>query len=137
VNGINSKQAFLGAGWAFPVCDTEGQIDVVGYEQDIHQAIRIILGTNFGERIMRENFGAGLNDFVFLPVTATTLERIRVRVEESLIDWEPRIDVEEVTVTSEPIDRATVLIDVRYRIRSTNTQANLVYPFYLEEGSTQ
>ena len=137
MNGADQKRAFLGTGWAFPVCPTGGQIRMASHVDDIKQSIRIILGTNPGERMMRPDFGTGLNDFVFHPVTATTLDRIRARVEEALIDWEPRIDVERVEVTSEPADRAKVLIDVSYRVRATNTQANLVYPFYLQEGPTQ
>ena len=137
MNGADQTRAFLGTGWAFPVCPTGGQIDMASHEEDIRQSIRIILGTDRGELLMRPDFGAGLNDFVFYPVTATTLHRIRARVEEALIDWEPRIDVEQVDVTSEPADRAKVLIDVRYQVRATNTQANLVYPFYLEEGPAQ
>ena len=137
MDGADQKRAFLGTGWAFPVCLTGGQISVASHEEDIRQSIRIILGTNPGERVMRPDFGAGLNDFVFQTVTATTLDRLQTRVEEALIDWEPRIDVERVDVNSEPIDRARVLIDVRYRVRATNTQANLVYPFYLEEGPAQ
>ena len=109
---------------------------MVRYEDDVREAICIILGTNRGERVMRPTFGAGLRDFVFAPVSTTTMERIRTRVEEALIDWEHRIDVEEVKVEAATSLRNQIDISIRYRVRATNTLHNLVYPFYLQEGVT-
>jgi phage baseplate assembly protein W len=62
---------------------------------------------------------------------------MRARVTDALIDWEPRIDVIDVVVTPSPKQVATVLIDITYRVRATNGVGNLVYPFYLGEGSPQ
>ncbi len=76
-------KAFLGIGWAFPFgLAADGEAATVRHEVDVEQAIRIILGTNPGERVMRPDFGAGLDDFLFEPITAGTLERVRRRVEE-------------------------------------------------------
>ena len=98
------------------------------------QSIRIILGTNPGERLMRPGFGAGLNSFVFEPVNPTTLTRIRNQVRTALVDWEARIDVLDVQVTPDP-DQGLLTISVEYRVRATNSLHNLVYPFYLDEGT--
>src|SRR4030095_11151435 len=127
-------KAFLGRGWAFPPnLDTTGEMATAIYEEDIRQAIRIILGTTPGERVMRPDFGAGLNALVFEPINTTTMTLTRHRVEEALIAWEPRIDQITVQVTAEaPLGR--LMIDIRYRVRATNTFYNLVYPFYLLEG---
>jgi phage baseplate assembly protein W len=138
MNGTNEKKAFLGIGWSFPIClATDGRVDTVAYEEDIAQAIKIILGTNRGERVMRPDFGAGLNAFVFEPVSQTTLQLVQTRVEEALIDWEPRIDVVAVKVTTDAATRNRLLIDITYRVRATNTVRNLVYPFYLQEGAAR
>ena len=137
MNGPDPERAFLGVGWAFPVCPDGDEIGVAAYEEDIRQAIRIILGTGRGERLMRPDFGAGLNEFVFEPVNTATMERLRKRVSDALIGWEPRIDVESVAVTADLVESNKLLISVHYRVRATNTHANLVYPFYLEEGSAQ
>jgi phage baseplate assembly protein W len=132
----NPAKAFLGVGWAFPpaVAD-DGSLAVSAYEEDIKQAIRIILGTEPGERVMRPTFGGGLRSFVFGVLNQTTLQRIQTRVREALVTWEPRIDVERVDLAVDPDDRATLLITVTYVVRGTNTRDNLVYPFYLEEGA--
>jgi phage baseplate assembly protein W len=133
---LDLTKSFLGIGWAFPpAVFADGVIAEVAHEADIAQAIRIILGTNPGERVMRPEFGAGLRAFVFEPMSSTTLARLRDRVRESLVAWEPRIDVEQVSISRSPSELGTLLIAIEYRIRATNTRANLVYPFYLEEGT--
>ena len=130
------SKAFLGVGLAFPVAAANGEISTAAYEEDVRQSILIILQTNRNERVMRPDFGAGLRDFVFEPVNTTTMALVQTRVQESLIDWEPRIDVKSVDVsTKDP--QNVLLIDIAYSVRATNTAANLVYPFFLQESSTQ
>ena len=128
------NKEFLGVGWTFPVATgAAGEIEMSAYEQDIHQAIHIILGTSPGERLMRPDFGAGLRALVFEPLNTTTKALVRQRVEQALVLWEPRID--NVTVKVDHGDRNSQLsIEIKYRIRATNTFYNLVYPFYLLEG---
>jgi phage baseplate assembly protein W len=58
-------------------------------------------------------------------------------VREALIDWEPRIDVEDVKVATAPTERNKLLVDINYRVRATNALHNLVYPFYLQEGASR
>jgi uncharacterized protein len=128
-------RAFLGVGWAFPPGFEDGRISVAAYEDDVRQAIRIILGTSPGERVMRPDFGAGLDRFVFEPISPTTLTRVRDTVRDALIAWEPRIDVEDVRVTPEGQPANLLSIELNYLVRATNTRQNLVYPFYLEEGT--
>jgi phage baseplate assembly protein W len=129
-----SAKGFLGRGWAFPASpDGTGGIAMSLYEEDVRQAVRIILGTAQGERVMRPDFGAGLRELVFSPINTTTMALVQHRVEQALTDWEPRIDTLTVAVTAEP-ELGKLSIDINYRIRATNTFYNLVYPFYLYEG---
>ena len=130
-------RGFLGRGFAFPVAvDDQGAVALAEYEEDIRQAIRIILDTDPGERVMRPDFGAGLRALLFEPINTQTLALAKHRVEQALILWEPRIDTIGVKVDAQP--RAGILsIDIRYRVRTTNTFYNLVYPFYLQEGRGQ
>lgn len=134
-NGTVQQKAFLGTGWSFPPgLDADGKIRLVTLEEDVRQAILIIVQTMLGERVMRPDFGVGLESFVFEPVNTTTIQLIRTRVEESLIDWEPRITINQLTVTTDANERNLLLIDLDYTVRATNTQFNLVYPFFLLEG---
>lgn len=134
---LTPDKAFLGVGWSFPVAARGGQASMAQYEEDVRQALRIILLTNPGERIMRPTFGAGLNRFLFEPVNSTTMHAIRTRVEDAIVDWESRVDVLGVAVTADATRGSAVLIEIRYRVRLTNSVGNLVYPFYLGEGSGQ
>ena len=129
----STDRSFLGRGWAFPVDAGDADVALAAYEEDIRQAIRIILETAPGERVMRPEFGSGLQSLVFEPVNATTRSLVQHRVQEALVRWEPRIDVDEVKVSTSEMRRDRLLIDIRYRVRATNTFYNLVYPFYLQE----
>ena len=133
MNEPNDK-AFLGMGWAFPIRpDASGEAALAAFEEDIRQSVRLILETAQGERVMRPDFGGGLQEFVFEPINTTTLALMRHRVEEALITWEPRIDNITLQFTSDP-RQGRVMIEIGYRVRQTNTFYNLVYPFYLQEG---
>jgi hypothetical protein len=126
---------FLGVGWAFPVSmNGAGEIELVAYEEDIRQAIRIILETAQGERVMRPDFGSGLHELLFEPVNTTTMALVRHRVEQALIAWEPRIEVQEVLVEPDMSAPGKLFINIHYLVQSTNTFYNMVYPFYLREG---
>lgn len=124
---------FLGQGWSFPV-STDGAEDVeyAAAEVDIEEAIRIIIGTAKGERVMRPDFGCGIHEHVFDTVDRSTLTVIETAVEEALVEWEPRIDVEVVEASTDRLDEGRLDISVNYRVRSTNNEHNLVYPFYIE-----
>jgi phage baseplate assembly protein W len=133
----DTAKAFLGIGWAFPPClSQDGATAMAAYENDVRQAIWIILSTDRGERLLRPDFGAGLRSLVFGPLSRTTLQRVQTRVQEALVTWEPRIDVESVNVTFDPNQPGRLSIEVVYRIRVTNARHNLVYPFFLDEGAT-
>ncbi len=134
----NQEKAFLGTGWAFPPgLDVEGRIRLVSLEEDVRQAILIIIQTVLGERVMRPDFGSGLHNLVFEPVNRTTMALVQNTVERALIDWEPRIEVNNLAVTTDTNQRNTLEIDLLYTVRATNTQFNLVFPFFLLEGGEQ
>jgi phage baseplate assembly protein W len=126
------SEEFIGNGWAFPLrTDPTGGIALVSRDRELEEAIRLILGTAFGERPMRPQFGCGIHDYVFAPADDATAGRLAHEVRESLDQWEPRIDVDDVDVTLDEQDRTTFYIDVRYSVRGTNDPRNLVFPFYV------
>ena len=126
------SEDFIGAGWAFPVhTGPTGGIALVRREQEVEQAIRLILGTAYGERPMRPEFGCAIHDFIFAPVDSTTAGSMAWEVRRSLARWEPRITVLDVDVSFDPEEPSTIYIDIRYAIRGTNDPRNLVFPFYV------
>jgi phage baseplate assembly protein W len=133
---MDTRKAFLGVGWAMPVdIDPQtGFIATVAYEDDIRQAILIILETAPGERVMRPDFGCGIHDMVFEAMDSTTIERIRSVVADALRKYEARIEVLNVTVDEDADVLGQVLIELEYQVRRTNQIGNLVFPFYFKEG---
>ena len=126
---------FLGQGWKFPVnINSTGKIEMSRYETDIKEAIWIILSTSKGERVMRPDFGCGIHDFVFAPINTTTTGMIETSVREALTLWEPRAELIDVDVSTDRADEGKLRISIDYRVRSTNNEFNLVYPFYVREG---
>ena len=125
---------FLGKGWSFPVAGHAGHILMADSEDSISQAIWIILATAPGERMMRPDFGCGIHDLVFAVNDITTRTRVAQEVRQALILWEPRIDVLGVTVETKGRGEL-LLINIQYRVRSTNNLFNMVFPFYLEHSS--
>jgi phage baseplate assembly protein W len=136
VNAVNEQKDWLGRGWAYPVqIDRRtGAIDVSEYEADIHQAMRIIIGTSRGERLMRPDFGCGIHDLVFEVMDTATLTRIETAVRESLTKYEARIELLGVDVDPLYAAEGKLLVEIDYRIRQTNQIGNFVYPFYFREG---
>ena len=126
------SEEFVGSGWAFPLrVDAGGGIALVSQEREIEEAIRLILGTAYGERPYRPEFGCGIHDYVFAPADASTAGRMVYEVEVSLDRWEPRIELQSVDVTFDARDRSTLYIYVSYSIRGGNDPRNLVFPFYV------
>ena len=125
----------LGTGWKFPIrINGRGGFSLSRAEQDLSEAIWIILATAKGDRSMRPEFGCGIHDDVFAPNNASSRGAIADQVQQALMQWEPRIDLLDVRVTADPSQPTLLLIDVDYRIRSNNAVHNLVYPFFLQEG---
>ena len=122
----------IGSGLAFPLqVDRRGGIALARDEQDIDQAIELILGTAPGERPMRPEFGCGVHDFVFDTIDANTMGNMEQAIRQALRRWEPRIEVTDVEFDLSQAGSGLLTIDIRYQVRATNTDRNLVYPFYV------
>ena len=122
----------LGSGIAFPLqVDRRGAIALARDEQDIDQAIQLILGTAPGERPMRPEFGCGVHDFVFDTIDAGTVGRMEEAIRSALTRWEPRIEVRSVDFDLTHAVEGLLTIEIGFTVRATNTDRNLVYPFYV------
>lgn len=129
------SREFLGRGWTFPVrVDGAGRIALSEFEEDIREAVRVILLTARGERVMRPEFGTGLHDFVFETMSVTNIGTIQAAIQNALIEWEPRIELLAVNVEADHGEVGKLLINIDYEVRATNTQFNLVFPFYIGQA---
>ena len=125
----------LGSGWRTPLAiDRQGSIALSSENDNIQEAIWIILSTAPGERLMHPNFGCAIHRLAFEPNNVSTAGLARFYVEDALRTWEPRILLDEVEVQADVDQPWLLLISVRYRVRTTDSRFNLVYPFYLTRG---
>ena len=125
--------SFLGIGWAFPVtAGPDGATALTASGEDtVRQAVWTILSTAPGERVMRPDFGCGIHDLVFDVMDVGTVATVARMVQEALDRFEPRITVLDVRAAPDPAEPNLLLVEIDYEIRSSNSRANLVYPFYL------
>ena len=135
----NSKNSFLGKGWAFPpsFSKSSGTVEMVTDEEDIRQSLHILLSTSLGERVMQPGYGCNLDDYVFEGLNSTTIGYIKERVANSILYYEPRIVVERIEVTSAGSAdnlEGRFLIELTYSIPGTNSRFNYVYDFYKNEA---
>lgn len=130
-------QQFLGRGWAFPP-----EFDryskgprMVDQEDDIRESLRILMSTRPGERTMRPDYGCGIRSLVFDVMNESVLTEIRDHVQRAVLFFEPRIALDSVEINIDRASEGRLDIDIAYSIKGTNSRSNLVYPFYLLEGT--
>lgn len=131
------ENEFLGQGWAFPpeFESKGGEVKMVSGEEDIKQSLQILLSTSLKERIMHSGYGCDLSRFLFEEADEALVNGLSNKVSRAILMNEPRIEVNEILVEGSDLDNGLILISVNYTVRTTNNRFNLVYPFYLNEGS--
>jgi len=133
----DKNKSFLGRGWAFPPAFSKdnNSLEMVEKVDDIEQAIRIILGTIPGERIMFPSFGCGIHKYVFETRDATHMTMLRDAVYDALLYNEPRIKVESIDLEEDIDTEGLIKIYIVYKVIITNSRSNMVFPYYLKEGT--
>lgn len=147
-NGSTASKAFLGVGIGMTIAvdargrvvgvdmglDALGRIKLNSYDDHVHQSILLIIQTAQSERVMRPDFGASLLKLAFEPLGSATASLVQREVSDALTRFEPRIDVLNLKVTSDMTEPGTLIIDLSYKVRRTDTIYNMVFPFYAERG---
>jgi len=129
--------SFLGKGWGFPPRFEKNSrtVRMSTAEEDIEESLLILLSTAPGERFMQPRYGCGLHKMVFAQVDDTAKTVIKNLVSDAVLFFEPRIKLESVHVSDGELDKGVLHITLDYVIRATNSRSNMVYPFYLREGT--
>ena len=127
-------KTFLGTGLSFPLrTDARGKIMLTSGNQDIAEAIRIILSTRPGERVMRPTFGCRAHELLFEPRSPTTISLLQEYVYEALRIWEPRINLLQVNVVADDSQIGALLAEIEYEIKATHDTRSIVHPFFIED----
>lgn len=136
---MQTSGKFIGTGWAFPPAFTLGgeELVMVQDEQDIFESLQILLSTSLGERVLREDFGCNLQDYLFEELDNRLLANLRLAVKEAVQRHETRVNLEDISFDVDAnLEMATIFIRIGFVVRTTNTRYNLVYPFYLREATS-
>lgn len=130
------KNSYLGKAWAYPPrLDAENKMTVmVEKEENIRQSLWTLLSTSPGERVYHYDYGCPIRKYIFEKMDTTTQTLIKEEIEKSIILFEPRISFNAVTLDLD--DKEGIMrINLDYTVRQTNRRSNMVYPFYLNEGT--
>lgn len=130
------EYTYLGRGWAFPPQFNKltGTVEMLSNEDDIKNSLQVLLLTRVGERIMQPAYGCNMDVLLFEQINESLISYIKDLVFTAIYYFEPRINPDNVTVEATE-EEGIVLVNVEYTIRSTNSRNNLVFPFYLNEGT--
>ncbi len=132
------EKSFLGKGWSFPPTFDKklGDVKMVTMEEDIRQSLEIYFSTKLGERIMRNDYGCFLHSQVFELANENLIQGLSKELERSINEFEPRILITEIKASKAESTEGLIEINISYEIRATNNRSNIVFPFYLNEGTS-
>jgi len=132
------QHSFLGKGWSFPPTFSkirEEGVEMVSGEEDIRQSLEIILSTRPGERLLHPDFGCNLDMLLFEPLTTSLVTKMKDIISTAITIYEPRVNLNNIKLYTDDETNNKVIIELDYTVRATNSRFNMVYPFYLEEGT--
>ena len=131
------EKSFLGVGWAFPPTFNKSRADVelVTESQDLKESLEIYFATRFGERVMRSEYGCIIHDLAFKSSNTNSLKSVEISLEKTIREFEPRIIVHGVKSERTNIDDGIINFIVDYEIQTTNVRDNIVFPYYINEGT--
>lgn len=131
------NRAFIGRGWSFPPTFNQGfaGVEMLEQEADIASSLEILLSTKPNERVMLPQYGCNMDELLFDSLDTRIKTLMADKIESSILYHEPRIELETVRLDESLEHEGVVMIDIVYRVRSTNNRFNFVFPYYKEEGT--
>jgi phage baseplate assembly protein W len=134
---MEQNKSFLGRGWSFPPKFSRSlrSVEMLEYEADIASSLEVLLGTMRGERVMLPQYGCNLDELVFENLDTRMKTLMADKIESAILYHEPRIELEKVQLDDSRELEGVVLIEVIYRVKTTNSRFNFVYPYYKLEGT--
>ncbi len=130
---VTKNRSLFGQGMAFPPgIGADGSLAWSSGEENVRQSIRVLLLTEPGERLMREEFGCGLRRFLFQPNTPATRQLISERIAQAIDRWESRVSVDSVEVEPDPGDERVVQVNIVYKLIANQSVERLGMSLQLE-----
>ncbi|MHC1775853.1 MAG: GPW/gp25 family protein [Lentimicrobium sp.] len=134
---MEQNLTFLGRGWSFPPKFSRSlkSVEMLEYEADIASSLEVLLGTIRGERMMLPQYGCNLDELLFESLDTRMKTLITDKIESAILYHEPRIKLEKIKLDDSRELDGMILIEIIYRIKTTNSRFNFVFPFYKNEGT--
>ena len=134
---MERKLTFIGRGWSFPpeFNRDNGCVTIVEQEADIASSLEILLGTTRGERVMLPQYGCNLDELIFENLNTRMKTLMTDKIESAILYHEPRIELEKVNLNDSRELEGVILIEINYRVKTTNSRFNFVFPYYKLEGT--
>lgn len=133
----NNNNSFLGTGWSFPpqFLDAHQGIRMSKDDDDIREALYILLSTLPGERLMNPDYGCDLHSQVFNGISNSTKTKIEDLITTAILYFEPRVTLVDITIDDSDQINGKLDVYLTYEVNGINSRKNMVYPFYLAEGT--
>jgi hypothetical protein len=84
-------------------------------DQAVIRSVRNLLLTNFYERPFQPDIGGNIDKLLFEPATTLTASLIKTEIENVITNYEPRVQIEDITVTGN-IDENSFTINLIFYI---------------------
>lgn len=123
---------YLGTGIKFPpqIDPGTGRFALSVGAQSVKESVYLILMTNRGERWLSPAFGSRLMSYTFMDTSVTMLSILSDDIKALILSQEPRISDVSVDIDSEAKEGCLIIM-ISYTLAGSNTQDNMVFPFYL------
>lgn len=133
----DNQKSFLGSGWSFPprFLDSSQGIEMSKDDDDIAESLYILLSTLPGERLMNPEYGCDLHSQVFQNINNSTKVIIEDLIATAILYFEPRVRLISVDVDDRGQMHGMITVSITYEVKGVNSRRNMVYPFYLAEGT--
>jgi phage baseplate assembly protein W len=134
---MEQNLTFIGRGWSFPpeFNPNSGTVEMLDQEADIASSLGVLLQTPRGERVMLPQYGCNLDELIFENLDTRMKTLMTDKIESAILYHEPRIELEKVTLDDSGELEGVIRIGIVYRVRTTNSRFNFVFPFYKLEGT--
>jgi hypothetical protein len=128
---------FLGHGWSFPpdFARAARGVRMLAEDVDVASSLAILLSTAPGERIMQPRYGCNMSELVFESLDTRVKTLMADKIESAILYYEPRVELEKVKLDDSSEVEGVVLIEIVYRVKTTNSRFNFVFPYYKDEGT--
>ena len=134
---MKHRKTFLGIGWKFPPTFDKRirSVEMVSEEEDIKESLYLLLSTRPGERVMNPEYGCAIHTLLFESTNTASIARMQQIIDEAIASFEPRIMVNDIAIVTDQQKDGILYIQIDYTVSMTNTRNNLVFPYYLIEGT--